>query len=148
MTHNEYMTKALALAQKAKEMQEVPVGAIIVKDNKIISSAHNLCENENSSILHAEIIAIKKAQEILGQKFLSNCTLYVTLEPCSMCAGAIINSRISHLVYGADDFKQGAFGGMYNILSLNVNHTPLVTAGILWQECSEILSDFFKDLRK
>ncbi len=143
-----YMEKALKLAKKAMKKGEVPVGALVVCNNRIVSKGYNLREGKNDSIAHAEIIAIKKACKKLGRWRLSDCTLYVTLEPCPMCAGAIINSRIERVVFGAYDSKAGACGSVLDLFELPFNHRPAVQSGVLQKLCGEILSDFFKKLRQ
>lgn len=147
---NEYFMKlALEEARRAYCLDEVPIGAVIVKDNKIISKAHNLKEINKDATAHAEILAIKRASEILGGWRLTGCTMYVTVEPCPMCAGAIINSRIEKLVIGTKDTKMGACGSIVNIVQNNsFNHQVDVTWGILEEECSCIMKQFFKELRK
>lgn len=142
-----YMKEALKEANKACEELEVPVGAIIVHDQKIISRGRNHRELLKNSLCHAEIEAIHHACAKLERWRLTDCTMYVTLEPCPMCAGAIINSRISRLVYGAFDKKSGSCSSVINLFDLPYNHKPIVTSGILQNECSEILSNFFKKLR-
>ncbi len=148
MKHKDYMQIALSEAKKAFLLGEVPVGAVIVKNNKIISVAHNLVETKKNPTLHAEVVAINRALKALNTKWLTDCTLYVTLEPCSMCAGAIVNSRIKRVVIGCEDFKQGAFIGMYNLLNFPVNHKPEVLFGIQEDESRELLVNFFKTLRQ
>lgn len=144
-----YMKLALKEAKKAYEKEEVPIGAIIVKDDKVIARAHNLRETSKQSIAHAEILAIQKACKKLDAWRLEECDMYVTLEPCSMCAGAIINSRIKNLYIGAMDPKSGAVGSKLNLLEdYKFNHEVNFETGILNEECSTILSDFFKELRK
>lgn len=144
-----YMKVALKEAKKAYQKDEVPIGAIIVKDGKIIARAHNLRESSNQAIAHAEILAIQKACKKLGAWRLENCDLYVTLEPCAMCTGAIINARIKNLYIGAMDLKGGTVGSKLNLLEdYKFNHTVNIQTGILQDECSNILSEFFKDLRK
>ncbi len=145
--YKRFMRYALKEAQKAFNLNEVPVGAVIVKDNKIISSGHNLRESTNNSLAHAEIIAINKACEVLSTWRLSECDLYVTLEPCPMCMGAAMNSRIKTIIYGANDTKYGSFMSAIEILSYNYNHKPNIINGILDIECSSIMKDFFKKLR-
>lgn len=142
-----YMKKALQLAKEARDNGEVPVGAVIVKNDKIIGIGKNSRETDKNALAHAEIIAIKKACENIGSWRLDDCTLYVTLEPCPMCAGAIINSRITRLVFGSFDEKAGSCGSVINLLDCPFNHRPVVTYGILKEECSELLSSFFNDLR-
>ena len=143
-----FMQKALIEAQKSAKEMEVPVGAVIVRENKIIARGRNRRETLKSAILHAETEAITKACKKLGSWRLLDCTLYVTLEPCPMCAGAIINSRISRVVYGTKDPKAGSCGTIINLFDLPYNHKPNLTCGVLENECSEILTIFFKELRK
>ncbi len=147
MTDQFFMQKALLQAMRAKDMLEVPVGAVLVKDDKIISRGFNRRETLQDATGHAEIIAIKKACNKLGSWRLSDCTLYVTLEPCPMCAGAIINARIPRVVVGAEDPKGGAFGGRIDLNSHGFNHMPTVEFGVLQQQCSQLLKDFFIELR-
>lgn len=147
MTDQYFMQKALLQAMRAKDMLEVPVGAVLVKDDKIISRGFNRRETLQDATSHAEIIAIKKACNKIGSWRLSDCTLYVTLEPCPMCAGAIINARIPRVVIGAADPKGGAFGGRINLNRHGFNHIPLVEFGVLQQQCSQLLKDFFIELR-
>ncbi len=143
------MKQALKEAEKALKKLEVPVGAIIVKDNRIISRAYNLKEIKKDTTYHAEIEAIKKASKKLNSWRLNDCEMYVTLEPCAMCAGAIINSRIKKLYFGTSDEKTGACGSVLNLLEdYKFNHKVIVEKGILQKECEKILKDFFKDLRK
>ncbi|WP_281252575.1 tRNA adenosine(34) deaminase TadA [Metabacillus halosaccharovorans] len=149
MNDQYYMKLALDEAEKAKEIGEVPIGAVIVLNNTVISSAHNLREREQRSIAHAEILAIDKACKEIGSWRLENATLYVTLEPCPMCAGAIVLSRIGRVVYGASDPKGGCAGTLMNLLQEErFNHQVDLTKGIEEQACSELLSSFFRDLRK
>ena len=144
----EFMLRAIELANEAAQAGEIPVGALIVdKDDNIIAEGYNLREKENSPTAHAEIIAIEKAAKQLDSWRLSECTLYVTLEPCPMCAGAIINSRLKRVVYGAFDEKGGACASVINLFELPFNHKPLVRSRILEKECSELLTDFFGKLR-
>lgn len=148
MNDNEkFMKQAIKEAKKAYEKEEVPVGAVIVKDGKIIARGHNLKETKLNTIKHAEIIAIEKASKKLSGWRLENCDLYVTLEPCAMCAGAIINSRIRKVYIGTDDEKTGACGSVLNLFEYKFNHKVEVEKGILKQECKEILQRFFKELR-
>lgn len=142
-----FMNEALKEAQKARQELEVPIGAVIVFENEIISRGRNKRETSKNALLHAEIEAIDKACKKLGRWRLNGCTLYVTLEPCPMCSGAIINSRISRLVYGASDPKAGSCGSVINLFELPYNHIPQIEKGVLSQNCSKILSDFFKSLR-
>ncbi len=145
-----YMKKALELANKAAEIGEVPVGAVVVKKStgEIVGEGYNRREVDKDSIAHAEIIAIENASKKLGGWRLIDCELFVTLEPCPMCAGAIINSRIERVVYGAMDKKAGSCGSVVNLFDLPYNHKPELTGGILSEECSSILSEFFKKLRE
>lgn len=143
-----FMKEALKEAQKAYDKLEVPIGAVIVKDNRIIARAHNLKEEKQSSIKHAEILAIEKASKKLKNWRLTDCEMYVTLEPCPMCAGAIINSRIKRVYIGAKDLKTGACGSKLNLLQDYAFDTSVdCEIGILEQECQRIVKDFFKDLR-
>lgn len=145
----EMMLKALELAKKAYSMGEIPVGAIVVDgDGNIIGEGYNRRESDNSPTAHAEMLAIEKAAEALGRWRLSECTLYVTLEPCPMCAGAIINSRLKRVVYGAFDDKGGACASVVNLFELPFNHKPLVRSRVLEKECGELLTEFFYNLRK
>lgn len=142
------MKEALKQAQKAYEKMEVPVGAVIVKDGKIIARAYNQKEYKNDTTNHAEILAIKKASKKLNSWRLLDCDMYVTLEPCSMCAGALIQSRIRKVYIGASDEKTGACGSVLNLLGdYKFNHTVEIEKGILEDECEALLKAFFKDLR-
>ncbi|MBQ2937681.1 MAG: tRNA adenosine(34) deaminase TadA [Clostridia bacterium] len=144
-----FMHAALKEAKKAYDKLEVPVGAVIVKDGKIIARAHNLKETKFDTTKHAEILAIQKASKKLNSWRLLDCEMYVTLEPCSMCAGALINSRIKKVYIGANDEKTGAVGSVFNLLEdYTFNHKVEIEKGILKNECEEILKSFFKDLRK
>ena len=144
-----YMKEALKEAKKAYEKKEVPVGCVIVKDDKIIARAHNLKESKNDTTKHAEIIAIQKASKKLNSWRLLDCEMYVTLEPCSMCAGAIINARIKKLYIGALDEKTGAAGSVFNLFEdYKFNHNVEIEQGIMQDECEKILKDFFKKLRE
>lgn len=144
-----YMREAILEAEKAKALTEVPIGAVIVMDDKIISRAHNLRETEQSAIAHAEVLAIEKACKETGSWRLENATLYVTLEPCPMCSGAIILSRVKRVVYGAVDPKGGCVGTLMNLLQdERFNHQSEVTSGILAEECGELLTDFFRGIRE
>lgn len=144
-----FMKIALAEAKKAFDKEEIPVGAVIVKDGKIIARAHNTKEITKDATCHAEILAIKKACKKLGAWRLLDCEMYVTLEPCPMCAGALINSRIKKLYIGADDNKTGACGSVLNLLQdYKFNHKIEVDKYILKEECEALLKDFFKFLRE
>lgn len=144
-----FMKEALKEAKKAYKKLEVPVGAVIVKNGEIIARAYNQKEFKYDTTKHAEILAIQKASKKLKAWRLLDCEMYVTLEPCSMCAGAIINSRIKKLYIGAMDYKTGAVGSKLNLLEdYTFNHKVQVETGVLQKECENILKDFFKDLRK
>ena len=144
-----YMKAALKEAEKAAEKLEVPIGAVLVLNGEIIARAHNLRETEQSAVAHAELMVIEQACKKLGTWRLEDATLYVTLEPCPMCSGAIILSRVKRVVYGASDPKGGCVGTFMNLLTdERFNHQSEVTAGVLAQECGNILSEFFRDLRK
>ena len=143
-----FMKEALKEAKKAYEKLEVPVGCVIVKDGKIIARGHNLKESKTDTTKHAEIIAIQKASKKLQSWRLLDCEMYVTLEPCAMCAGAIIQSRIKKIYYGIHDLKTGAIGSVFNLLEdYTFNHKVEYESGVLEEECEQILKDFFKDLR-
>ena len=145
---NYYMNLALKEAKKAELIDEVPIGAVLVKDDRVISKGFNVRESENDALGHAEIVAIKKANKKLKSWRLDEATLYVTIEPCIMCGGAIIQSRIKRVVYGAKDTKGGCFGSSINILEAdNINHHPEVVGGVLENECSEIIKEYFKKKR-
>lgn len=147
--NEKFMKIAIKEAMKAWKKDEVPIGAIIVKDDKIIARAHNLREKKQLSTAHAEILAIEKACKKLNTWRLENCTLYVTLEPCAMCTGATILSRIDHVVYGAKDAKGGCIESCIKMYEQQgFNHYPTYLSGVLEEECSKILSDFFKEKRK
>lgn len=144
-----FMSKALELAKEAIRHDEVPIGAVIVYDGEIIAEAHNMKEQDNCAISHAEIVAIKRATKALNSWRLYGCDIYVTLEPCPMCAGALINSRIDNIYFGAYDEKAGCCGTLYNLPEdKRFNHRPNVKGGILAVECAELLSDYFKSKRK
>ena len=134
--------------KSAFKKNEVPIGAVIVRDNKVIAKAHNLRVKNNLTTSHAEILAIEKANKKLKSWRLDSCTLYVTIEPCPMCAGAIIQSRMKEVVYGARDLKAGAHASVLNLFELPFNHKVNVQFGVLEEECSNIISNFFKKLRK
>ncbi len=143
------MKEALKEAQKAYEKKEVPVGAVIVKDGKIIAKAHNIKEEKNDTTKHAEILAISKASKKLQSWRLTDCEMYVTLEPCSMCAGACIGARIKKVYIGTMDLKTGACGSVLNLLEdYTFNHKVELETGILQKECESILKKFFKELRQ
>ncbi|WP_079504132.1 tRNA adenosine(34) deaminase TadA [Mesobacillus jeotgali] len=145
----QFMLEAIEEAKKAGQMDEVPIGAVIVLDGEIIGRAHNLRETRQNSIAHAEVLAIDEACKKLGTWRLEDSVLYVTLEPCPMCAGAIMLSRVKKVVYGAKDPKGGCAGTFMNILQdERFNHQSEVVSGVLETECGSLLSDFFRDLRK
>ena len=143
------MMIALNEAKKAFDMDEVPIGAVVVKDGVVISRAHNLREKKQRATAHAEVLAIEKACKKLGSWRLDGCVLYVTLEPCTMCIGASILSRVDGVVYGADDPKGGSLGSLFDVsLIKGFNHYPWIVSGICEAECSALLKDFFKSKRK
>ena len=143
-----FMREALSLAKQAAQNDEVPVGAVVVKDGKIIGRGRNQREDQQSAISHAEIEAITEANKTLGSWRLEDCDLYVTLEPCPMCAGAIFQARMKRVYYGAPDPKAGAVDSLFSLLSdSRLNHQVEVHSGILKEECSSILKDFFRKLR-
>jgi tRNA(adenine34) deaminase len=142
------MRKALEQAKKAAKLGEMPIGAVVVREGKVIARGHNKREKGKNALLHAEIVAIDKACRKLGGWRLPECQLYVTLEPCPMCAGAILNSRIEKVYFGAYDAKSGCAGSKINLLDMNLcNYTTEVVGGILQRECSEIIKSFFGTLR-
>ena len=146
---NEYfMGQAIALAKEAAQEGEVPVGAVVVLGDKIVGTGRNRREKNKNALAHAEIEAINEACRTLGGWRLWQCDMYVTLEPCPMCTGAIINSRIKRLIYGASDCKAGSCGSVVNLFELPYNHKPEIVSGIKKDECAELLSEFFKALRK
>lgn len=143
-----FMNKALLQAQVAYKKGEVPVGAVVVKDNEIIARGHNLRESTNDPTAHAELLAMKKASKKLNSWRLSGCTLYVTLEPCPMCSGVIINSRIDRVVFGAYDPKAGCCTTLYHLANdERFNHRAQVLGGVMEDKCREIISSFFKEKR-
>ena len=149
MNEEKWMKEAIKQALKAYKEDEVPIGCVIVKDNKIISRGYNKREKNQISMDHAEMIAIKKACKKLGSWRLEDCDLYVTLEPCPMCAGAIIQSRIRKVIYGASDPKGGSVKSVVQLFDIKeYNHHPEYISGIYEKECSELLTDFFKSKRK
>lgn len=148
MTDEELMKQALRLAKESADEWEVPVGAVVAKDGEIVSTGRNRREYGKNAIYHAEIEAIDKACKELGGWRLWQCDLFVTLEPCPMCAGAIINSRIKRVVFGAFDSKAGSFGSVADFNKLDYNHKPEIVGGFLEQECASMLSDFFVKLRQ
>ena len=144
-----YMKKALARAKEAAKHGEVPIGAVIVDANgEIVSTGRNMRESKKNALHHAEIIAIDRACKKLNAWRLTDCTLYVTMEPCPMCAGAIVNSRIKRVVYGRFDKKAGAYGSVFDLHEYPLNHKYEIIGGVMEKECAKILSDFFTELRK
>ena len=146
--HEHFMQKAFQQAQAARELDEVPVGAIIAREGRVIGAAHNLTRQLRDPTAHAEMIAITQAAEAIGDWRLNECTLYVTLEPCPMCAGAIVNARVGTVVYGAADPKAGAVESLFTLLDDNrLNHKSEVIAGVMGSKCGNILTDFFREKR-
>ena len=144
-----FMKEAIKEAKKAELIDEVPIGCVVVKDGKVISRGHNIRETKQNPIGHAEIVAITKASRKLNSWRLDGCDIYITLEPCIMCSGAIIQSRIRHIYFGAFDPKGGALGSSIDVLKAeNINHHPEVTSGVLQEECSSLLTKYFKNKRK
>lgn len=147
MDDKTFMKRAIELAKSAALHTDVPVGAVVVRDDVIIACGENKREQCSNALLHAEVDAITNACAVLNNKNLQGCTLYVTLEPCAMCAGAIINSRIDRVVFGTYDERFGATGSVCNLFEMPFNHHPLLTGGVLEKECRQLLKDFFKDKR-
>ena len=145
--HEYYMSQALKLAREAADAGEVPVGCVIVRDGAVIGRGRNRREEKQAVCSHAEMEAMAQANAALGSWRLDNCALYVTLEPCPMCAGAIINSRIRRVVYGAADTKAGCCGSVTDLFAMPFNHHPVVEQGLRAEEAQELLQAFFKDLR-
>ena len=144
-----YMKEALKQARKAYALEETPIGCVIVRENRIIARGYNRRNTEKSPLAHAEIAAIKKASKKTGDWRLEDCTLYVTLEPCQMCAGAIVQARIKRVVVGCMNPKAGCAGSVLNLLQMeSFNHQAELTTGVLGEECSEMMKNFFKELRK
>ena len=144
-----FMKEAIKEAEKAELIDEVPIGCVIVCDDKIIARGHNVRETKRNPLGHAEIIAINKASKKLNRWRLDDCDIYITIEPCIMCAGAIIQSRIRHIYYGAKDLKGGGLGTSIDVLTAkNINHHPEVTQGVMEEECASIVSNYFKSKRK
>jgi len=144
----QWMKEAIAEAKKAERLGEVPIGAVVVKEGVIIGRGHNLRETQHNPVSHAEIIAIQQASQALNAWRLLDCTLYVTLEPCPMCAGAIVQSRIKRVVYGTDDPKAGCAGTLMNLLQEpRFNHETELTGHVLQTECANLLTEFFRELR-
>ncbi len=147
MKDREYMNIAISLAKKAGQNGDVPVGAVIVKGDKIIGQGYNRREEKKNALLHAEICAINEACEAISSWRLTDAVMYVTLEPCPMCAGAVINSRIGRVVFGAYDEKAGCFGSADNFSLRSFNHKPHIIGGFMEEECAKILRDFFAEKR-
>ena len=147
MNDSFFMNEALKLAREAADEGEVPVGAVVVLGDEIVGRGRNRREKGKNALAHAELEAIDEACERLGGWRLWQCDMYVTLEPCPMCTGAIINSRIKRLVYGASDYKAGSCGSVVNLFDLPYNHKPEMVSGFMQEECAEILTEFFKQLR-
>lgn len=147
-TDEDFIREAMRLAELAEQIDEVPVGALAVKDGKIIAAAYNTRESSKCATHHAEILAIEQACRALGGWRLPGVTLYVTMEPCAMCAGAIINARIPRVVYGTRDIRFGAFGSLIDLSSVGLNHTPEIVGGVLEDETRDMLSAYFRRKRK
>lgn len=148
MTHEDYMREALALAREAMDAGEVPVGCVVVWDGEIVGRGRNRREEDHDALAHAELAAIRMACEKLGGWRLHKARLYVTLEPCPMCAGGILNARVAEVYYGAGDDKAGACGSVLNLFEERFNHKPRLYRGILEEECAQLLKEFFSRLRK
>ena len=149
MTQDEkWMKKAWMQAKVAAKKGEVPVGAVVVKDGRIIARAHNLRESAKDPTAHAEILAMRRAAKKLGGWRLTGCELYVTLEPCPMCAGAVINARLDAVYFGAFDPKAGAFGSRVNLNEVGLNHKTKIVGGVLERDCADILSEYFSNKRR
>lgn len=148
MEREEYMRQALALAEEAAGHGDVPVGCVVVKDGAVIGRGCNRREERGDAVAHAEVEAIRQACRAVGGWNLHDCALYVTLEPCPMCAGAIINARVGTVCYGARDEKAGACGSVLDLFAERFNHRPRVYGGVLKEACAALLQDFFHDLRK
>ena len=143
-----YMKEAISLAKAARDIDEVPVGALVVANGEIISKAYNTRERSKCATHHAEILAIEEACRVMGGWRLPGATLYVTMEPCCMCAGAIINARIERVVFGAPDLRFGAFGSLLDLAKVPLNHKPEIVGGVLAEETKSILTEYFKEKRK
>lgn len=142
-----FMREAILLAREAAEHGEIPVGCVIVKDGEIIARARNAREEGPNAVAHAETLAIAEACKKLGDWRLGGCTLFVTLEPCPMCAGAIINARVPEIVYGAKEAQSGSCGSVINLFEENYGHRPRVYGGVLAEECAALMREFFEDIR-
>ena len=148
MDDRDFMKLALAEAEAAARQGEVPVGALLVRNGEILCADRNRREGDRNATAHAELLCIKRGCELLGGWRLPGCTLYVTMEPCPMCAGAVINARVERVVFGAYDSRAGAFGSLINLSAYPFNHRPEIVGGVLEEECRRLLSDFFGRLRK
>ena len=148
MDHEGYMRQALDLAREAAARGEVPVGCVIVQGDRVVGRGRNRREEKQHTQSHAEMEAIRQANEALGSWRLDECTLYVTLEPCPMCAGAILNARVSRVYFGARDREMGACGGVMNLFMEDFPHPPALVGGVLEAECARVLRDFFRGLRE
>lgn len=149
MEDSHYMELALLEAREAYDLGEIPIGAVLVWEGKVIASAHNMRETWQDATAHAEVIVIREACRKLGRWRLTGATLYVTIEPCPMCAGALVMSRISRLVYGSSDYKAGAVESVFNIVQNKaLNHSMEVTSGVMADECAGIMKEFFRMRRK
>ena len=147
--HEKYMREAIRQARKAYALNEVPIGCVIVHEDKIIARGYNRRNTDHNTLSHAELTAIRKASKKLGDWRLEGCTMYITLEPCQMCAGAIVQARVSNVVIGSMNAKAGCAGSVLNLLDMSeFNHQVNVTYGVMEAECSTMLSEFFKELRK
>lgn len=147
--HRQWMKRALEMARLAADHGEVPVGAVMIYQGEVIAKSHNLKESQKNATFHAEILAIQETSRILGRWRLSDCQLYVTLEPCLMCAGAIVQARLDALIFGASDSKAGAVQSLYQVLSdTRLNHRPKIQGGILESECRQTLQEFFQIQRQ
>ena len=146
--HELYMKEALAEARLALDTGDVPVGAVVVRDGAIIARAHNRREADRMATAHAELLAMEEACRVTGSWRLSDCTLYVTLEPCPMCAGTAVNARIGQVVYGAKDAKAGAMGSVLSVNAYPLNHKPPIITGVLEEDCRALLREFFEGKRK
>ena len=147
-TMDHFMGLAIEEAKKSLALVEVPVGAVVVCEGEVVSAAYNTRETDKNAVNHAELLAIAAACKKLGGWRLHKCDLYVTLEPCPMCAGAIINSRIKRVIFGAKDPKSGAFGSVIDLNAYPFNHKPEIICGVREEECASLLSDFFRELRE
>ena len=147
MDHQDYMRRALELAQQAREQGDVPVGCVIVRDGEIIGEGRNRREEHGDATAHAEMEAIREACKRTGSWRLHGCTMYVTLEPCPMCAGGIINARVDEVRYGAREDKMGCCGSVLNLFEERFNHHPRIYGGLLAEECQSVLANFFQKLR-